>query len=444
MLFSRKDLVRIIAPLMLEQMLAITVGLCDSMMVSSVGEAAVSGISLVDSLNLLLIYIFGAMATGGTVVSAQFVGRRDQRSACAAAKQMVYVIFVVSLAVTAIALIFRDRLLNLLFGSIEEEVMRHAQTYIVWTALSFPALALYNAGTAIFRAVGNTKLTLYTAVFINAVNIVGNAILIYGFGLGVAGAAIATLISRTFGGVLMIWMAHNKKYTIHLDNVFRYRPEWRHIKNILRIGVPSGLESGMFHIGKLMTQSLLSTFSPASLTANAVAGTLVALQYTPGNAITAAATTITGQCIGAGEKEAAKKYTKLLTAITYICIIAATILLLGGTDFLINLYNLSEDSAAITKQLMIIHSIFCCTVWPLGFVLPSSFRAANDIRFPLIVSLATMWILRVGGSYVLGDWLALGAVGVWLAMGVDWTVRAVIFTVRYCRGKWLSKYTPDS
>lgn len=442
-MFSRKDLLHIIAPLVLEQMLAITVGLCDTMMVSSVGEAAVSGISLVDSLNLLLIFVFGAMATGGTVIAAQLIGRRDEKAACAAAKQMVYVVFFVSLAVTAVTLIFRERLLYLLFGSIEADVMQHAQTYLFWTALSFPPLALYNAGTAIFRSVGNTKLTLYTALFINAVNIVGNAILIYGFGLGVAGAAIATLFSRTFGGVLMIALAHRKKYPIHLENIFSYRPEWRYIRGILRIGVPAGLENCMFQVGKLMTQSLISTFSPAAVTANAVAGTLTALQYTPGNAMAAAATTITGQCIGAGEKEQAKKYTKILTVITYISIIAVSVLILACSGLLIGLFHMEADSAAIAKQLLVIHSVIVCTVWTPAFLLPSSFRAANDIRFPLIVSLATMWILRVGGSYVLGNGLSLGVAGVWLAMGVDWTVRACIFSVRYFRGKWLTKYRPD-
>ncbi len=416
-------------------------GLFDSLMVSSVGEAAVSGISLVDSLNLLLIYVFSALATGGTVVAAQFIGRQDQKSACTAAKQMVHLIFVVSLVITCIALAFHKQLLRLLFGSIEADVMGYAQTYMIWTALSFPALALYNAGTAIFRSVGNTRLTLYTAFLINAVNIAGNAILIYGFGLGVAGAAIATLISRTLGGVLMIWMAHNRKYVIHIDNVFRCRPEWRYIKSILRIGIPAGLENTMFQVGKLLTQSLVSTFSPASVTANAVAWTLIAVQYTPGNALVLATTPIVGQCIGAGKKDEAKRYTKLLVGITYAAIIIASALLLLCTNFLLDLYNLSDETAAITKQLILLHTVFCCSVWAPSFVFPCAFRSANDIHFALVISLAAMWIVRVAGSYVLGSWLSLGVMGVWLAMGMDWTLRAIIFTVRYLRQTWLTKYS---
>lgn len=253
MLFTRKDLTRIFLPLLLEQILAVTVGMFDSMMVSSAGEAAVSGVSLVDSINILLSNIFAALATGGAVVCSQFLGRRDHDSARTSAKQLYYVVFFVSSAIMAIALLFRSSLLSLIFGKIEADVMGHAQIYFLFTALSYPFLAVYNGGAAIFRAIGNSKISLYVSLGMNVVNIAGNAILIYGFGLGAAGAAIATLFSRILGAWVMLALSHNKANPIYVENLFRVRLNFPIIRNILHIGVPSGMENGMFQFGKLLT-----------------------------------------------------------------------------------------------------------------------------------------------------------------------------------------------
>ena len=441
MLFTRKDLTRIFLPLLLEQILAVTVGMFDSMMVSSAGEAAVSGVSLVDSINILLSNIFAALATGGAVVCSQFLGRRDHDSARTSAKQLYYVVFFAATAIMAIALLFRSSLLSLIFGKIEADVMGHAQIYFLFTALSYPFLAVYNGGAAIFRAIGNSKISLYVSLGMNVVNIAGNAILIYGFGLGAAGAAIATLFSRILGAWVMLALSHNKANPIYVENLFRVRLNFPIIRNILHIGVPSGMENGMFQFGKLLTQSLVSTFGTAAIAANAVAHTLASFEYAAGGAVGLTMITVIGRCIGAGEKEQAKQYVKKLMGVAYAVMLAVALLLTLFAKPIIGVYKLSDESAALALTLIFMHNIFAATIWPLAFTLPNSFRAASDVRYPMIVSVLSMWIFRVACSYVFALGLDMGVLGVWVSMMIDWIVRAILFVIRFCSGRWLTKYT---
>ena len=440
MLFSRKDLTRILLPLLAEQILAVTVGMFDSMMVSSVGEAAVSGVSLVDSINILMSNIFAALATGGAVVCSQFLGRKDQNAACKSAKQLYYVALFVSVAIMVIALCFRSALLSLIFGKIDADVMGHAKIYFLFTALSYPFLALYNAGAAVFRAMGNSKISLHVSMGMNAVNIAGNAILIYGFHLGAAGAAIATLFSRIVGAVVLLVLSGNAKNPIYVDKLLRYRPDFPMIKNILHIGVPSGMENGMFQFGKLLTQSLVSTLGTAAIAANAVAHTLASFEYAAGGAVGLTVITVIGRCVGAGEREQAKQYTKKLIGVGYAVMVALAVLLTLFAKPIIGVYNLSAESSGLALTLILLHNLFAALIWPLAFTLPNSFRAASDVRYPMFISVFSMWIFRVGFSYILVLGFELSVLGVWLAMFIDWIFRTTFFVVRFANGKWLTKY----
>lgn len=440
MLFTRKDLTRILLPLLAEQILAVTVGMFDSMMVSSAGEAAVSGVSLVDSINLLLSNIFAALATGGAVVCSQFLGRKDYGAARTSAKQLYYVVFFVSTSIMAIALLFRTSLLSLIFGKIDADVMGHAKIYFLFTALSYPFLALYNGGAAVFRAMGNSKISLYVSLGMNAVNIAGNAILIYGFHLGAAGAAIATLFSRILGAWVMLALSHNKKNPIYVENLFRYRPDFPLIKNILHIGVPSGMENGMFQFGKLLTQSLVSTFGTAAIAANAVANTLASFEYAAGGAVGLTMITVIGRCVGAGEKEQAKQYVKKLLGVGYAVMFVVALLLTLFAKPIIGVYKLSAESSSLALTLILVHNIFAATIWPLAFTLPNSFRAASDVRYPMLVSVFSMWVFRVACSYILALGFDLGVLGVWIAMLIDWVFRTVLFVIRFVSSRWLTKY----
>ena len=442
MLFSNKSLYKIIIPLFIEQILAVTIGMLDSVMVSSVGEAAVSGVSLVDTVNLLLSYIFSALATGGAVVSSQFLGRKEYDHARSSAKQLLYSVVFTASIITAIVLVSGKPMLSLLFGNVEADVMGHARIYFLITSLSYPFLALYNGGAALFRSMGNSKISMSVSMVMNFINVSGNAILIFGFHLGAAGAAAATLFSRIVGSVIMTVLLHDRKNVIYIEKLFSYKPDFKIIKSILGIGIPSGMENGMFQFGKILTQSLISAMGTAVIAANAVAGTLSSFVYAVGGAVGLTLVTVVGRCVGAGEFEQAKFYSKKLMKIEYTGLALMNIFLILFGKNVIAMYNLSPYSTDIAYKLLMWHALFNCTIWAVSFTLPNSFRAASDVRFPMIVSILSMWIFRVGLSYLLVLYFDLGIMGVWFAMFADWIFRGSIFATRFVSGKWLTKYKP--
>ncbi len=437
MMFSRKQLTRLIIPLVIEQVLAVTIGMADTMMVASVGEAAVSGISLVDSINILLINVFSALATGGAVVASQYLGRREENNARIAAKQLVYATLALSAGIMILSLVTRNGLLRLIFGQISDDVMQNAQIYFLLSALSYPFLAVYNSGAALFRSMGNSKISMYTSALMNLVNVVGNAILIFGAHMGVAGAATATLVSRILGAVIMMLLLRNRELPIYIERMFHPEIHMGMIKNILRIGVPNGLENGMFQVGKILVQGLIATFGTAAIAANAVANNLACMAIIPGSAIGLAMITVVGQCVGANDFEQAKRYTVRLTGLTYLCMAALNLLILISSTFLIGIYQLSPETSRMAIELIVFHCFACAVIWPAAFTIPNGLRAANDVRFTMLTSIFSMWIFRIGFSYILGQWLNMGVLGVWVAMSIDWVFRAILFVVRLYRGKWM-------
>lgn len=450
-LFSRSDLVKIALPLIIQQILAVTIGMMDTMMVSSAGEAAVSGVSLVNSLDTMLVIAFGALVSGGAVVVAQFLGQQNREGALSSAKQLLYSSTAVALIISVTVIILQDFLLNLLFGDVEPEVMQSAKDYFTFVALSFPFLAINNAGGALYRVMGNSTMSMLISLMMNIINVCGNAALIYGFGMGAAGAAIATLFSRIIGTVVTLALLRNRKNAVYVDHYLDYRPDLPVIKEILRIGVPNGIESSMFQFGKLMTQSLISSMGTAAIAANAVAATLANYQYMPGQAFANTMVTVVGRCVGAEEKEQAKRYSRMLIMATYACLWVVVAVTFFIAKPVIGIYELSAEGSGIAYELIIYHAIVASVIWPIAFTLPSAFRAASDVKFPLVVSMFSMWTFRVALSYVFSlevveifglsfAGFGMGPLGVWVAMTVDWVFRAVLFVSRYLSGKWLTVY----
>ena len=442
-MFPRKALLRLIIPLVIEQLLAVTIGMADTVMVTSTGEAAVSGISLVDSINILLIQIFSALATGGAVVAAQYLGRREHQMANQAAKQLIYASTGVALVVTLFSLLLRNWILRLVFGNIDPEVMANAQTYFWLSALSYPFLALYNAGAALFRAMGNSKVSMLTSLVMNLVNICGNAMLIYGFGWGVAGAGAASLVSRALGAVVMTVLICKPRNVIHTDQLWRITFKPQMVRNILRLGIPNGLENGMFQVGKLIVQGLVATLGTASIAANAIANSLTSLAIIPGAAIGMGMVTVVSQCVGARDYDQAMGYTKKLMGITYLATggLNLFVFLLAGP--LVGLFNLSEAAATLATQVVRTYSAFCIFIWPAAFTMPNALRAAGDAKFTMTVSVFSMWLFRVGCCYLMIQLFHIGLMGAWYAMYIDWIFRAIVFFIRLRSGKWKSAKVID-
>ena len=438
-LFDNRTLLALILPLIIEQLLAVLVGMADSIMIASVGEPAVSGVSLVDQIMVLLINLFGALATGGAVVAGQYLGQKNEKQACRAATQLVWFITISAVAITIVVYACKYLILHGVFGKIDQDVMGHANTYLMIVTASIPFMALYNGGAAIFRAMGNSKVSMQVSIVMNIINVTGNAVLIYGFHRGTEGVAIPTLVSRIVAAVLIMALLVNEKRTLHVEKTLRYRPDWRLVKKILSIGIPNGLELSMFQLGKILVLSLVSTFGTYAIAANAVSNAVALFQILPGMAMTLAATTVIARCVGAGDYEQVRYYNKKLIRITHICMVVTVGAIFLILPFILKAYHLSDMTAGVTRQILYFHGISAILIWPVSFILPATFRASGDAKACMYISILSMWIFRIIFSYVLGKYLGLGVFGIWVAMVIDWIFRAACFVIRYFRGSWKKK-----
>lgn len=437
MMFSARDLRRLILPLVIEQILLVTVGMADTMMVSTVGQEAISAISLVDSINLLLINIFSALGTGGAIVTAQYLGREDDENASLAAKQLIYVVGAVSAAIMVVCLAANGPILRLLFGQVEPEVMSGSRLYFYITALSYPFIGVYNGGAAVFRAMGNSKVSMLCSALMNLINIGGNAILIYGLGTGVEGAAIATLLSRMAAAVVILWLLCKGGGRVQLNQLTKpeYSPEM--VRGILRVGVPNGLENGMFQIGKILVQGLVASFGTAVIAANAMANNIVMIPHVSGSAIGLAMVTVVGQCVGAGEYDQARSYMLRLLGLIHLSMGSLEVFLCLTAGFWVGLFRLPAETSSIAVQLIRSFTLFAIFFWPSSFALPNGLRAAGDAQFTMLVSTASMWVFRIGCSFLLcSPRIGMGIMGVWMAMYVDWIARCGAFLWRFFSGRW--------
>lgn len=435
LLFSNRDLMRLILPLVVEQVLAVAIGMADTVMVTSVGEAAVSGISIVDSINILLINIFASLASGGAIVSAQYLGRDDRAQARLSGNQLVFSTTAVSLVMMAACLLLRNQMLSVIYPAVDSAVMENARIYFFWSAISYPFLALYNGGAALFRVMGNSKVSMFCSLLMNILNIGGNAILIFGFGMGVAGAAIASLISRAVAALLVIWLLSREGSPFALSLALM-RPHREMIGRIMRLGVPNGLENSMFQVGKILIQGMVATMGTVALAANAVANSIAGFPNVAGNAVGMATVTVVGQCMGAGHKEQAKRYIHKLLGASYIGMGVLNLLLLAILSPLVNCFGLSAEATTLTWQLLFWYAIASIVCWAPSFMLPNGLRAAGDARFTMLVSTFSMWAFRIGGCFFFCNLLGMGVEGTWFAMYLDWAVRAIFFVVRLCGKRW--------
>lgn len=437
-LFSRNALVRLIIPLIIEQLLLMTVGMADTVMVTTAGEAAVSGVSLVDNINTLIIQIFSALSTGGAVVVSQYLGRQEVEQSKTASKQLLYTMCAVSVLLMTAALLFRQHILSLIFGRVEADVMSSALVYFLLTAAAYPFMGIYNAGAALFRAMGNSKVSMFCSLIINLINIAVNAIFIFGFQFGAAGAGIGTLVSRIAAAVIIMALLNHPDHLVRVDGLLRFQLNGGMIKRILFIGIPNGLENGMFQAGKLMVLNLITTFGTSAVAANAIANSVAGVVNVPGMALGLAIITVVGRCMGAGATDQAVAYTKRLVGACYLFMLVMSTGMFFLADFLVSLFNLSPEAVGMAAQVLRICAVGNVIFWPMSFTLPNSLRAAGDAVFTMMVSLCSMFACRVALSYVLAcSWgLNLGLAGVWLAMVADWIVRAFLFLLRYWRGGW--------
>ena len=439
-LFTQSQLLKLTWPLLVEQFLAVTVGMADTMMVSRCGEAAISGVSLVDMINNLIIVLFSALATGGAVVVSQFLGAREQKSANKSAGQLILLSGILGLGVGVLCFVLARPMIRLFYGSIDADVLDAGTLYLKIIAVSYPFLALYNAGAALFRSMGNSRISMQISVLMNIINIVGNAVCIFGLKMGVDGVAWPSVVSRVVAAGLILGKCYQKGHALQVPRTVQL--DVGMTRRILGIGIPSAFENSLFEAGRILVVGMISTFGTVQIAANAVANNLDGMGVIPGKALSLAMITVVGQCVGAHDTDQAVYYIKKLMLWTYSVMGVAHMLVLIFVKQLVGLYSsLSPETAQLATTLVQIHSVAAIILWPAAFTLPNALRAANDVKFTMIVSIASMILWRVSFSYILCVNMQLGAIGVWIAMIIDWVCRTSFFVGRVLSGKWKTKYT---
>ena len=438
-LYSNRQLIALMLPLICEQIFTSFMGTVDSMMVSNVSEAAISAVSLVDSINILVIQAFYALASGGAIVCANYLGQKRRDQAERSANQLLFIIFAISLAVLAVCQLFRAPLLRLVFGSVEQEVM----VYFFYTSLSFPFIALFDSGSAVFRAQNNSRLPMAITVSTNLMNIAGNALLIWGFHLGVAGAAVSTLLSRIAAALLVLLFLRRKSGELRIGNFIFLKPDGRLIKNILRIGIPSGVENGMFQFGKLAIQSTVSTLGTTVIAAQAMTNIMENFNGIAGIGIGIGMMTVVGQCLGAGRPDEARYYIKKLSFAAEFVVFGSCLLIFLMAGPITKLAGLSGESASLCLFMNSWITIVKPLVWTAAFIPGYGLRAAGDVKFSMILSCLSMWICRVSLCIYLIRVCGFGPIAVWIGMFTDWTVRGLFFIHRFRSGKWLNHQVTD-
>lgn len=436
-MFSNKALWKLMAPLAFDQLLNSMMGTVGTMVVSNLGSAAISAVSLVDAINVLIVQAFYALAAGGTVVCSQYLGCKKEKEANEAARQLLFITFVLSVAIAAICLAANGPLLRLIFGEVEPQVMKYSRQYFVISAISYPFIALYDDGSSIFRAQENSKTPMMISLCANILNLILNVLFVWGLHMEVIGSATATMLSRAFSMIAVLYLLRRPGLIIRLRGYLSIRPIWSQIRRILYLGIPSGIENSMFQFGKLAIQSTVSMMGTAAIAAQGMTNILENLNGILAIGIGVGLMTVVGECMGAGRKDEAAYYIKKMTAVSEVVVIASCLLIFALVHPITIFGGMEAKSAK-----MCIFMVGCITiakpvVWSLAFIPAYGFRAAGDVKFTMVTSALIMWFCRVTLAMFLARVLGFGPIAVWIGMFTDWTVRAIIYSIRFKSGKWM-------
>lgn len=435
-MFSNKDLKNLIVPLFLEQLLMALVGIADVFVIGFVGEAAVSGVSLVNSFNTIFLNLFTALASGGAVVISQYIGHKDKEHAGQTASQLLTASVILSVAISVVILLTNASLMRLMFGKVDADVMDACVTYLRISAYSYPALAIYNAGAALYRSFGKTSTTMYISILANIINVIGNCIGVFGLHAGVVGVAVPSLVSRCFSAVVITILCFSAKNPVSYLGSWIMKLDVSLQKKILRIAVPNGVESGVFQLAKVALSSVVALFGTYQIAANGVAQSIWSLAALVCVTMGPVFITVIGQCMGAGDIEQAEMYFRKLTKITLVFAIAWNALIFAVTPVFMSFYALEEQTKRLVILLVLIHNIFNAVAFTFADPLGKGLRATGDVKFTTATSLFTTIGVRLIFSMIFGIWLNLGVIGIAFAMCLDWSVRGIIFWWRFKQGKW--------
>lgn len=437
-MFSNRQLIRLIFPLLIEQLFMMLVGMADTIMVSAAGEAAISGVSIVNDVNNLIISILTAIAGGGSVIVTQYLGNQDTEKTKLSASQLIMISFLISLGFGLLCFLLHSSILHLLYGSVASDVMQNAKDYFWITALSFPFLGLYNSATALFRSMNKTHVTMRVSLLMNAINLIGNYICVYRMHMAAAGVAWPTLVSRVVASIVMFALCFNSNHPIHVNFKDIFTWNGRIIEKILSIAIPNGIENGLFQLGKVIVSVFVATYGTMQIAANGVTNSFCILCYTTEMAMQLAVVTVVGQCVGANNYDQAKYYIRYMLKLSMIMAIINNVIIYAASPLALDLYTMKGETFAIAETIIGMECLAVGVFHAPAFVLPTCLRAAGDAKYTMYIGVASMFLARVVGAYTLGTVMELGVVGTRIAMYIDWIVRILFFAYRYKSDKWMA------
>lgn len=445
----RKDVLKIAVPVFTEQLFITSIGILNTIIASGLGKQAISAIGTVDSFNNIIIFFFNSLAVGGTAVVAQYMGQKNHAEVREAANQAIFSSIAISFLVTLIAGVFRYDIMLFLIGKAERQVVDYSIAYFGITLFNYPLTAFSFVASGILRSTGKQDKPMKINIIINIINVILSYLLIYGVsvhnvhmnvriqGMGVKGAAVGITISRLIGVILFIYALTGQSHIISLKAIKTLKINLQMQKTILGIGFPAGIESFLFNIGKFVQQIFVISLGTASLAANTISWSVFTLLIIPGNAFSIVAVTMVGVFSGMREYDEAKKVNLYLVKLGMVCNFVISLFAFPLSSFIASAYSRDAEVVRITSELIRVNAVVIPILWPLSFIVPSGLRGAGDSTFTMIVSTASLWFFRVFIGYILSIVLRFGIIGLWAAMYCDWVVRALVFYLRWTRGKWM-------
>jgi len=434
--FSNKTILLFVLPIFLEQIMIAFIGIADTYMVSSFGEAAVAGVSLVTSIDKFVKSIFTGLAAGASVVISQYIGADDKSNASKSMKTGIQILFLMTIVISALMIIFKRPVLNLLFGAVEKDVMDSSIKYFSISAFSYPFVSLFSVGCSSYRAMGNSRITFYASLLMLGINLVLKYIFIYHLDMGVTGAGLSSLIAYGIVAVILIVSLHNTDNKVHLDKIYAFEGTKKMIMSIFGIGIPNGIENGMFQLGHILLQNLMSTLGTVAIAANALYSNLSPLYHSLNSGFSLGITTFVAQCMGAGKPDEARYYMRHILKLTYVFTAVNGIIVIILSKPLISIYGLSQEVTNVGHKLLLIYLSGAIIAYPSSFTLANGLRGTGDTKFTMTVSMLSMFGVRIGLAYIAVYVFKMGVYGVQLVMVLEWFEKGIIYHIRERRGKW--------
>lgn len=425
-----KKILHLGIPATVENLLQTLVGFIDTLMISKIGLAAVTGVGLANSVLAVYLAIFLALGIGSSSLIARNLGAKDTDRAQTFASESVLLAGLAGLLLGLVTFVIGRPLLQLMGAEKNDLTFGLQFLLIVGGAAVF--ISVMTVLGSILRAAGDTKSPLKISVLVNLLNIGLDYLLIFGIGplpaLGVVGTGIGTVLSRLIGCWLLFRKVQRSEVCVSKEKMFgmaKYR-------ELVNLSVPAALERLVMRVGQVLYFSLIVAIGPVTFAAHSIAGNIESFTYMPGYGLATAASTLVGMAIGAKKSKEAKEYAFLSTVIGIVLMSLCGVVLFFGCPFFAGLF--AKETEAIQQVVTALRiDAFLQPMLATSLIVTGALQGAGDTKSPLYSTAIGMWGIRIVGVIVLGQWLKMGIAGVWIGIGIDLTIRGIFLVWRFLK-----------